>query len=307
MNKLLVFAAGMLTAIALLGPTFADEPPPRRERTARQVYERPAQRQLQQQTNWDGGQLGGSNGASGVNNNFIEPGAYICPLGFEFEVECFETPFSFGGTKWVFTWGVFAGYRRQFDTFVFGVEGDLHFKEGEHSAKQATSTCFEFDPVTDDCTLFREDNKAGSVKQTWDASLRLRGGVLVTPDTLLYVTGGIAFGEIKGTFHYNGSLFEFDPSIPETSFFGDTALASGKFSVIRTGWTVGAGAETEIWSGFKARAEYRYTHFGDFNVNLPVTTTCSVEIGCDTPSSNVRIDLEHSFHTFRIGLGFDLF
>jgi outer membrane immunogenic protein len=268
------------------------------------VQERPAQRQQQQQrqTNWNGGQLGGSNGASGVNNNFVEPGAYICPEGFEFGVECFETPFSFGGTKWVFTWGAFAGYRMQFDWFVVGFEGDLHFKNGEHSAEQVTTTCFIFDDSLGECTLFRQDVKSGSVRQTWDASLRLRGGFLVTPDTLFYVTGGIAFGEIKGTFHYNGSLL--DDSFP--FFHGDQAIASGRFSEIRTGWTAGFGAETEIWQGVKARLEYRYTDFGDFSVNLPVRTTC-VDLGCDTPSSNVRIDLENSFHTIRFGLGIDLF
>ena len=56
----------------------------------------------------------------------------------------------------------------------------------------------------------------------------------------------------------------------------------------------------------KARAEYRFTDFGSFSVNLPVTTTCVV-LGCDTPSSNVRIDLNNSFHTIRFGVGIDLF
>jgi outer membrane immunogenic protein len=220
----------------------------------------------------------------------------------EFGVTCFETPFSFGGTKWVFTWGVFAGYRMQFDWFVVGFEGDLHFKNGGHSAELFAFTCLDFDPVTDECVFHREDRKSGSVRQTWDGSLRLRGGFLVTPDTLLYGTAGIAFGEIKGTFHYLGTLVFTETGIPS----GDNATASGRFSEIRTGWTAGFGAETEIWEGVKGRLEYRYTDFGSFSVNLPVTTFCGGDVGCNTPSSNVRIDLENSFHTIRFGLGIDL-
>ncbi len=301
MKKLLLSGIAVLGAIVVLEPAFADEAP-RRERP-QQVRERPQREQQQQrQTNWDGGQLGGSNGSSGVNNNFAEPGAYICPSSTEFGVDCFETPFSFGGTKWVYTWGVFAGYRRQFGMFVAGFEGDLHFKNGEHSAEQFTTTCFDFDP-SGECVFHREDRKAGSVRQTWDASLRARGGILVTPDTLVYGTAGVAFGEIRGTFQYLGTLVFTQTGEPS----GDSATASGRFSEIRTGWTAGVGAETEIWRGVKARAEYRYTDFGSFSVNLPVTSICDGVVGCNTPSSNVRIDLKNSFHTIRFGVGIDLF
>jgi outer membrane immunogenic protein len=304
MKKLLLCGTAVLGALAVLEPVLADEAP-RRERRAQQVRERPQQQQQQQrQTNWDGGQLGGSNGASGVNNNFAEPGAYICPSSLEFGVNCFETPFSFGGTKWVYTWGAFAGYRMQFGTFVGGVEADVNFKKGEHSATQLTSTCLNF--VVFFCELFRNDLKQGSVRQTWDASLRARGGFLITPDTLLYVTGGVAFGEVKGSFHYLGTLVLCCDASDNTFPSGDSASASGRFSEIRTGWTAGAGVETEVWRGVKVRAEYRYTDFGDFSVNLPVISVCTGLVGCNTPSNNVRIDLENSFHAVRFGVGIDL-
>ena len=51
------------------------------------------------------------------------------------------------------------------------------------------------------------------------------------------------------------------------------------------------------------QAEYRYTDFGSYTKNFPLTTSCS---GCASPSSNVSIDLKESFHTFRVGLAFDL-
>jgi outer membrane immunogenic protein len=71
----------------------------------------------------------------------------------------------------------------------------------------------------------------------------------------------------------------------------------------RVGGTVGAGWETEIAPGWKARAEYRYTDFGSYTKTFNLSTSCS---SCAAPSSGVSIDLKESFHTFRIGLGFDL-
>src|SRR3569832_1744789 len=56
------------------------------------IKKRSEQKQTQQKSNWSGGQLGGSNGASSVNNNFVEPGAYVCPAAFPFGVSCFESP-----------------------------------------------------------------------------------------------------------------------------------------------------------------------------------------------------------------------
>ena len=65
-----------------------------------------------------------------------------------------------------------------------------------------------------------------------------------------------------------------------------------------------AGWETEIAPGWKARAEYRYTDFGTYTKTFALNTSCSG--GCSSPSSSVSIDLKESFHTFRVGLAFDL-
>jgi len=90
MKRLLIGSVGLLSAIVLLepsAPAVADEDVarPKRERVAprraepRRVEPRRAEPPRQAASNWSGGQLGGSNGASSVNNTFVEPGAYICP------------------------------------------------------------------------------------------------------------------------------------------------------------------------------------------------------------------------------------
>ena len=151
--KLLISCIGLLSALAVVGPAFADEPPvkPKRERAAapqRAAPQRTApQRAAPTQTsNWSGGQVGGSNGASSVNNNFVEPGAYICPPGSSFGSTCFETPFQFSGHKAVYTIGPFVGYRWMIGkgpypgSTVFGIEGDWSWKNAETSLNQSSST-----------------------------------------------------------------------------------------------------------------------------------------------------------------------
>ena len=220
MRKLLLSCVGVLSALALLQPAAADEAPP--EKRQRAAPERVVQRAApaQQGANWSGGQVGGSNGVSSVNNNFVDPGAFVCPSGSTFGSSCFETPFQFSGHKASYTIGPFVGYRLQFGGWVVGLEGDWSWKNSESSLSQSSSTAVAVtttssgfnsfgDPilVTSTNNYLRTDSFAGSVKQKSDSSIRARVGWLVTPWSLLYVTGGVAFSEISGSFAYSGSLF----------------------------------------------------------------------------------------------------
>ena len=282
-------------AIAAVAPAFAADMP----------VSAPKRRAEPQQTannNWSGGQVGGSNGVSSVNNNFVEPGAYVCPTAFPYGVSCFELPFSSSGHPLSYTIGPFLGYRWQFGNTVFGVEGDWSWKKAENSALVSMPVvCF-----TPACFDYRADTKYGSVKQTWDSSLRLRYGWLVTPSTLLYGTAGVAIGEISGSFSYLGVLHATSfVTVPAVGIIGSTATAAGSWSDTRVGGTVGVGVETAIWGGWKARVEYRYTDYGSYTKTVAVNTVCVAPTGCSAPSSSATIDLRESFHTVRVGLGYD--
>ena len=138
-----------------------------------------------------------------MNNGFVEPGAYVCPFGSSIGSNCFETPFSFSGHKAAYTIGPFVGYRVQWGNWVVGIEGDWSFKNSETSLSQSSPAAIS---VTGS-NYVRTDQFSGSVKQKSDSSIRARVGTLVTPWSLLYVTGGVAFGEISGSFAYAGSLY----------------------------------------------------------------------------------------------------
>src|SRR5262245_30668695 len=92
--RLLVAGLGVLSAIAILEPAVAAEIPvkPKRERvTERPAPQRPAPTQPAptQTANWSGGQLGGSNGVSSVNNSFVDPGSLCCTEESTFCRNCF--------------------------------------------------------------------------------------------------------------------------------------------------------------------------------------------------------------------------
>jgi outer membrane immunogenic protein len=123
--------------------------------------------------------------------------------------------------------GIHAGYNYQFNNFVVGFEGDYNGKFGAGWASNVNSR-----PQSD-----------------WDASIRARLGVLVTPRSLAYITGGFAFG------HFTTPRHEFDPADTVELLGGD-----------RTGWTLGAGVEYALDSNWNTRIEYRYTDWGTKNL-----------------------------------------
>ena len=318
MNKALISCISLLSALVVFESAKADEDvvKPRRERAAAPARVAPQRAAPTQTSNWSGGQVGGSNGVSSVNNNFVEPGAFICPFGSSFGSNCFETPFQFSGHKAAYTIGPFVGYRVQLGAWVVGLEGDWSYKNSETSLNQSSSTSiavssFSSGSSSSSSTItsnyLRTDQFSGSVKQKSDSSIRARVGMLVTPWSLLYVTGGVAFGQISGSFAYTGSLYSCSPSSSSSCTSSSpigTATTAVSWSDTRVGSTVGAGWETEIAPRWKARAEYRYTDFGTYTKTFGLNTSCSS--GCSSPSSSVSIDLKESFHTFRVGLAFDL-
>jgi outer membrane immunogenic protein len=79
----------------------------------------------------------------------------------------------------------------------------------------------------------------------WMATLRARAGMLLTPNFLAYVHGGVAFAGVEGNWvggPWNGS--------------GDKT---------RTGWVAGGGLEYKWTQNLSAFTEYSYADFGSYS------------------------------------------
>jgi len=258
------------------------------------------QREAQTTTTWTGPQIGGFGGFSTLGGNFSEPGAHFCGAGFA--AICPEVPFSFsGGSPTVATGGGFIGYNVAWGMYLIGIEADIAGKSGGTSSTQGNTH-----GVTGGLTGVTTETFTGSLHQGWDASIRGRFGVPINYSrTLIYATGGVAFGHISGSFGYAAS-FICAPGSPGTTCSPLSGGGGQSWSDTRTGYTVGGGVEWAYVRNIKLRVEYRYTDFGSFSKDVPLALTAgSCTNGC-VPTGNAHIDMRAYFHTVRFGIGFGL-
>jgi outer membrane immunogenic protein len=303
MNKVFLSFTAAFGAVLIAAPVLADEAPAARpvRHVARAPVEAPARAAPVQQANWTGGQVGGQGGVSSMAQGFAEPGSHLFPdFGTcalpGFGSYCVETPFAFTGHNTSATGGAFLGYRAQLGWWVIGAEIDANYKSGSSSA------------ALSDANLFRSESFYGTMKQTGDASLRLRAGVLVTPWTLVYGTGGAAVGDISGSFAYaahENPAFFLGACLPTHC----ASVTGGQsWSDVRTGWTAGGGIEYLVLPNVTLRVEYRYTDFGFYQKYVPLSTHNCVFVGatgCTAPTSNAVIDLHPTFNAVRAGVAFN--
>ena len=282
----------------------------------------PGQRRRRVQS-WTGNQAGGFGGGNAGAGSFADPVLHPCaaavpvfPVGsLGFDGTCpSAVPFSFSNTKGSFTGGGFIGRNVQIGNWVVGVEGDIAGKSNsEASYTQATTTVAPYVFSSFTAVATRTDLISGSVRQGTDGSIRPRIGWLLTPWSMLYITGGIAFEHISASYTYFSTitytnLFSSSSVSPVTAV--DTLAGSASFDKTLTGGTVGAGYEVAIAYGLKVRFEYRWTGFGGQSFDVPLARSCSgsgcAVAGLPPSASSAHIDLGNiAFHTFRAGVGFD--
>ena len=135
------------------------------------------------------------------------------------------------------------GYNVQSKGWVFGVEADFQWtgQDGE------VSGCFDLV-----CAK-------ASYDLDWFGTVRGRVGYLVFPDTLLYATGGLAYGRVNADFSVS------HPTL------GTISVSD---SATKTGWVVGGGLEWALDRSWRVRAEYLYMDLGTMRTELgPVSVT----------------------------------
>ena len=137
-------------------------------------------------------------------------------LGYVFSGRTKEKDFGDSTDTKGFVGSAFGGYQWQQENFVYGAEAELGYNGVEG----------------DDNGI---DSKGGI-----EGSLRARLGYAVTPEILLYGTGGLAGRSLKVEDNFRGA--------------SDTATMLG--------WTAGLGTDIKLTDNVFGRVEYRYTDFG---------------------------------------------
>lgn len=281
MNKLIV--SGVALAALIAGPAMAAD----MQVKAPQVVD-----------SWTGFYAGVSLGGRLSDSNWSTtclspgaPGAAGCPLNLAAQNGLrFPTDNPSGFSSATFRPAGYLGYNWQIGTWVVGAEGDFAWGKSSNSMKGipgAENLIVTASPGGD----------TASVRETWDASLRARVGVLVGSNVLLYATGGASWIHMEVE-AYCGTARPIGWCAGPAGGVSNLNKTSSE-SATRVGWTLGGGAEAMLWSNWLTRIEYRYADYGTFGYTLfPGAGACGV--GCDTISAETRLRT----HTVLVGFAY---
>src|SRR6202158_1037256 len=145
------------------------------------------------------------------------------------------------------------GYNWHSSNWLFGLEADIQGSSERGTATSSASLPFfcgviAVFPCPSVGTLVDKE------KLPWFGTVRGRIGVLASPTWLFYVTGGLAYGQIKST----ETL-----TVAGGPFAGGTVVNG--FNTTRAGWPLGGGVEGVVSGNWTAKLEYLYMDFGTIN------------------------------------------
>jgi len=149
--------------------------------------------------------------------------------------------------------GVFGGqlgYNWQSGNWVFGFETDAQWT-GQRGT--ASRLCGVLATAAGACLPGVALGTSAAVEQhlDWFGTFRGRAGVLVTPSTLLYVTGGAAYGSINT-----------DLTVTTIAPIGLPVSVIRSGSSSKFGWTIGGGVESMFGNNWSGKLEYLYMDLG---------------------------------------------
>lgn len=186
--------------------------------------------------------------------------------------------------------GAQIGYNWQASNWLFGLEADI---QGSGERGTATSSLgvagfcgvVAVFPCTNTATLVDQE------KLPWFGTVRGRLGILASPTWLFYVTGGLAYGEIKSTETLTTTGAPFIGAPAPAGVF-----ATG-FDTTRAGWTLGGGIEGVITGNWTAKLEYLYMDYGKINTTfVGVAPFSPFNLSTHVTDNVVRVGLNYHFH-----------
>jgi outer membrane immunogenic protein len=115
-----------------------------------------------------------------------------------------------------------------------------------------------------------------------------RGGVLVAPNWLVYLTGGVAFGEVR---------YKFSFSQPGSVVIAAATAYSLSVSDTRAGGAVGVGREFKFAGNWSFKIEYLYIDLGTFSINTTDIDGDPFPVCFRVRDNVIRVGLNYQFAT----------
>jgi outer membrane immunogenic protein len=117
----------------------------------------------------------------------------------------------------------------------------------------------------------------------WFGTVRGRVGWTVTPESFIYLTGGLAYGHVNSVLHFPTAA-------------GVTTGLGNFDSNTHYGWTVGIGAEAKVARNFSAKIEYLYLDLGSQDYDFLIHDGRN--------ALNFKWDQRVDAHIVRVGLNY---
>jgi outer membrane immunogenic protein len=182
-----------------------------------------------------------------------------------------------------FAAGATAGYNWRVDRFVYGVEADVSSLRFDLTDRGSGASLNLGLTNLDGPVIFT----AGAAAEiNWLATLRARVGYLVSPDILVYATGGLALTNLSVSNSYSDNW---------TSNGG--GVGGSKAASNARGFAFGGGAEWAVAQGWTLKAEYLRVDFDSLTTSgLIYPVQVPSDANPFTSSANLTANL------FRLGL-----
>ena len=178
--------------------------------------------------------------------------------------------------------GVQTGYNWQLGIWLAGIEGDIAISGQRPKPTFACpdTICNPFGPVV---ATFDQ-----GLKMEGYATLRARIGAAVTPDVLVYTTGGLAAADFRPV----GLLASFDDS-------GASVVNRFDTLKVKLGWAAGLGVEAHLGGSWTGRFEYLHVDFGTTTssaINEMSAPVAKFDFASRITDDIVRVGVNYKFH-----------
>lgn len=199
--------------------------------------------------------------------------------------------------------GVEIGYNWQAGAnWLVGLEADFSLSGISGQASGPTSNLLGgVGPIT----------QSTNAKQStdWYGTVRGRAGFLVTPNLLLFATGGFAYGRVADSANYLTSFPGIVISNVPAGGFGFSCTSNvtcfaGSSSAVRTGFTAGGGAEWLLDQHWSAKIEYQFVDLGTQTVRVTALSAAGIGLPPGTIPASFNAAFRDQFHVVRVGLNY---
>jgi outer membrane immunogenic protein len=286
--------------------------------TAAPVYRRPVA--VTPVYSWTGFYAGVNVGYGWGRSDPSDPGTGTLTTILGGNTQIPNPPLAFGGGQDQKLNGVIGGgqigYNYQFNRFwIVGLEADIQ-AAGQQNNKtfvdpiagafcsSGNAILCQTAPSTHTTPFSGTAVTAYQARLDWFGTVRGRVGWLVTDQTFLYATGGLAYGHfgVSGVANVSGTLA---PLPVNVTFIGGT----GGFGDTQTiGYAVGGGIEGKcrylLPQNWSWKVEYLYLDLGSFNASVPFAASSSRPGSFSNFVGTINYHSQFTDNIVRVGLNY---